>query len=261
MSYSVNWTTKVVTVPLADLTLISGSNYSLDVADFWIEMRRLEASPGDGLWAEQAIEYINTQVLSGITYSAIVKLVNGYTWKTDTTDKNIFLIGFNSNLLDTFIPGNGISVLANNSAGKISAEAGSGGATPQEIWEYDLSAFATAQESMLAIRSAAEGAETQATLAVSWALSADQYAQLANTNAIAATAQALNATNTAQASKDAIDNYAALATPLLTTVWKAHFNKRDWNKVTKILTLYDDDKSTPLQIFDTNADMSEITPQ
>lgn len=119
MSYSVNWTTKVITVPLTDLTLVSGSNYTLDTGDFWIEMRRLEASPSDGLWAEQAVEFVNTQVLSGITYSAIVKLINGYTWDTNTTNKNISLIGKNSNLLDTFIPGNGISVLANNAAGKI----------------------------------------------------------------------------------------------------------------------------------------------
>ena len=124
MAYSVNWTTKVVTVPLTDLTLVSGANYSLDSGDFWIEMRRLEASAGDGLWAIQVIEYVNTQILSGITYSAIVKMINGYTWDTDTTNKTISLLGFNNNLLDTFIPGSGISVLANNSAGKI--EVGSG---------------------------------------------------------------------------------------------------------------------------------------
>lgn len=121
MSYSVNWTTKVIDVPLGDLTLVSGSNYTLDTGDFWIEMRRLEASPSDGLWAEQAIEYVNTQVLSGITYSGIVKLINGYTWQVASTNKNVSLIGKNSNLLDFHIPGNGISILANNAAGKISS--------------------------------------------------------------------------------------------------------------------------------------------
>lgn len=136
MAYSVNWTTKVVTVPLADMTLISGSNYSLDAGDFWIEMRRLEASPGDGLWAEQVIEYVNTQLLSGITYSAIVKMINGYTWDTDTTNKNISLLGFNNNLLDTFIPGSGISVLANNAAGKI--ETGSGLSAAQDLRLSDV---------------------------------------------------------------------------------------------------------------------------
>jgi hypothetical protein len=119
MSYSVNWTTRVVTIPLADMTLVSGSNYSLNTDDVWLELRRLEALPAEGLWAEQTIEYVNTQILSGITYSAIVKMINGYTWDTDTTNKTISLLGFNSNLLDTFIPGSGVSVLANNSGGLI----------------------------------------------------------------------------------------------------------------------------------------------
>ena len=124
MSYSVNWTTKVVTIPLSDLTLVSGSNYSLDASDVWIELRRLEASPGDGLWADQIAEFVNTQVLSGLPYSAILKMINGYTWDTNTTNKTISLLGINNNLLDVFIPGNGISVLANNSAGKITTGSG-----------------------------------------------------------------------------------------------------------------------------------------
>jgi hypothetical protein len=124
MAYSVNWATKVVTIPLADLTLVSGSNYSLDASDVWIELRRLEAAPGDGLWAEQIAEFVNTQTLSGLPYSAILKMINGYTWDTDTTNKTISLLGINNNLLDVFIPGNGISVLANNSAGKITTGSG-----------------------------------------------------------------------------------------------------------------------------------------
>jgi len=155
MSYSVNWATKVITVPLADLTLISGSNYSLNTGDFWIEMRRLEASPSDGLWAEQTTEYVNTQLLSGITYSAIVKLINGYTWDTDTTDKNIFLVGFNSNLLDVFIPGDGISVLANNSGGKIDA---GGGAAAADVWNYPFGTGNTAEEEVTKARKNAASA-------------------------------------------------------------------------------------------------------
>jgi len=138
MAYSVNWTTKVITIPLTDLTLVSGSNYTLDVEDFWIEARRLEASPGDGLWAEQIVEFVNTQTLSGIVYSAIVKVINGYTWNTNTTNKNISLIGKNSNLLDVFIPGDGISVLANNSAGKITISEGGGSTVWSESEKDDI---------------------------------------------------------------------------------------------------------------------------
>ena len=127
MSYTVDWTTRVILVPLGDLTLVSGVNYTLDTSDFWIEMRRLEASPSDGLSAIQAIEFINTQILSGISYSAIVKLINGYTWRIDSSNINVSLIGKNSNLLDAHIPGNGISILANNSGGKIEVSTGGAG--------------------------------------------------------------------------------------------------------------------------------------
>ena len=47
----------------------------------------------------------------------------------------------------------------------------------------------------------------------------------------------------------------------LQDVHKAHFNKRHWDKVGDTITLYDDDGVTPLKVFNTNADMSDITPQ
>lgn len=128
MSYTPNWTTKVFTIPLGDLTFVSGVNYTLDADDFWIEIRRLEASAANngGLYAEQALEFVNTQTLSGITYSAIVKLINSYTWEIDASNIIVSLLGINSNLLDTFVPANGVSVLANNSAGKQIISTGSG---------------------------------------------------------------------------------------------------------------------------------------
>jgi hypothetical protein len=144
MSYSVNWTTRVVTIPLADMTLISGTNYSLNTDDVWLEMRRLEALPTEGLWVEQSIEYVNTQILSGITYSAIVKMINGFTWDTDTTNKTISLLGFNSNLLDTFIPGSGVSVLANNSGGLIINQG-------QSLGQVDLDNIADAVWNMVIV--------------------------------------------------------------------------------------------------------------
>lgn len=47
----------------------------------------------------------------------------------------------------------------------------------------------------------------------------------------------------------------------LQEVHKAHFNKRVWDKVEKIITLYEDDGVTILYQFDTNDDMSIITPR
>jgi len=42
---------------------------------------------------------------------------------------------------------------------------------------------------------------------------------------------------------------------------KAHFNRRKWDKVADTVTLYADDGVTPLYVFDTDDDMSELTPQ
>lgn len=120
MAYSVDWIAKVITVPVTDLTLVSGVNYTFDTEAFWREVRRLEWEFSEGLWAPQAIDYVDSQLLSGLVYSPIVKLINGYTWQTDGSNINISLIGYNSNLLDFFNPGSGVSVLANNSAGKTS---------------------------------------------------------------------------------------------------------------------------------------------
>lgn len=137
MAYTVNWNTKVISIPLGDLTLISGVNYSLDALDFWIEVRRLEASPVDGLWAKQALDYVNSQLLSGITYVPIVKLINGYTWDIASSNINVSIIGANSNLLDFYTPANGISVLANNSAGnQITSGAVAANVLAAAVWDH-----------------------------------------------------------------------------------------------------------------------------
>jgi len=48
---------------------------------------------------------------------------------------------------------------------------------------------------------------------------------------------------------------------LLTQIHQSQFNKRQWNKVNNTITIYDADGTTPLYVFDTNSDLSEITPQ
>jgi len=140
MSFTPNWATKVFTIPIGDLTFVSGVNYTLDADDVWIEIRRLEASAANngGLYAEQALEFINTQTLSGLPYSAIVKLINGYTWEVDASNIIVSLLGKNSNLLDTFVPANGVSVLANNSAGKIETGSGLDAGQDQKLTDIDL---------------------------------------------------------------------------------------------------------------------------
>ncbi len=47
----------------------------------------------------------------------------------------------------------------------------------------------------------------------------------------------------------------------LEAIHKAHMNRRGRNPTTRVITVYDDDGTTPFAEFDSAADMSEITPR
>ena len=47
----------------------------------------------------------------------------------------------------------------------------------------------------------------------------------------------------------------------VTETHQANFNKRSWDKLNNTITIYDDDNTTVLHTFDTNSDLSNITPQ
>jgi hypothetical protein len=135
MAYSVDWIARVITIPQGDLTLISGNNYSLDMLDVHIEVRRLESEFTEGLWAPDVLNHYPTVTLSGIPKSPTIEFTNSYTVQFGGSNYNVSLTGPDTNLLDVLIPGNGISVLANNSVGKQTVAGGSG-ASAQEVWDY-----------------------------------------------------------------------------------------------------------------------------
>lgn len=47
----------------------------------------------------------------------------------------------------------------------------------------------------------------------------------------------------------------------LTKIEQSIFNRRTWDKNGNTITIYDADNVTPLYVFDTNSDLSDITPQ
>lgn len=125
MAYSVNWLTKVISIPSADLTLVSGTRYQLTMSDFLSEIRRLEWSFSDGLWAEQILEHTNAKTLAGATYAPFDEIINGYTIQFTGAATRVDLIGSNNNLIDVLIP-TGVAVVPSNSAGLQTVVSGSG---------------------------------------------------------------------------------------------------------------------------------------
>ncbi|RLB68406.1 MAG: hypothetical protein DRH08_01035 [Deltaproteobacteria bacterium] len=126
MSYSVNWITKVVSVPTSDLTLVSGNHYRLDLNVFRIELRRLESDFTEGLWAVQTLEHSNTRFdFAGVDYAPFDKIINGYTVEFSGSVERVDLIGSNNNIVDV-LNYTGVSVVPSNSAGLQVVTSGSG---------------------------------------------------------------------------------------------------------------------------------------
>lgn len=126
MSYTVNWITKIISVPTADLTLVSGTRYSLDMSDFLAEIRRLEWEFSGGLWAPPILIHDNTKVdFAGVDYAPFDDMLNGYTVEFLGAATRVDLLGSNNNIVDVLVD-NGVSVVPSNSAGLQIVSVGSG---------------------------------------------------------------------------------------------------------------------------------------
>lgn len=124
MAVTINWNTKVISVPKADLTLVQASPteiYELNLNWFRMQLKDLEDS-------EEGIVFLdthrhNTEVtLGGLTYARVVEIINGYTVTFEDGQYAVNLVGANSNVGDV-INVNQVSVRSYNSAGLISNSA------------------------------------------------------------------------------------------------------------------------------------------
>jgi hypothetical protein len=125
MAISINWSTRVITVPQADLTLVSGTLYELDVDTFRLSLRDIE----DG---EEGAAFVPTHThstavtLSGVTYARTVEIINGYTITFEDTGSpyTVRMTGANHNLADVTNYTSEVSLIVGNSAGLIVAGSG-----------------------------------------------------------------------------------------------------------------------------------------
>lgn len=128
MAYSVNWATKVVTIPKVDLTVASLSPeiYTLDLIAFWAAIHDIQDGPG---MPYRDIMRSNAPVsLSGVTYARSVEVINGYRIEFEDGEYQVNLTNANNNILDTRVQNN-VSVNASNSAGLVVGGGSGGGLT------------------------------------------------------------------------------------------------------------------------------------
>ena len=115
MAISVDWQTKVITVPQADLTLVSGSNYELDLNTFRLALKALEDDE-EGIPFPTTHNH-NTEVeVAGITLARVIEIINGYTVTFEDGAYSVTLTNANSNVFDVTNP-NTVNVRTVLSAG------------------------------------------------------------------------------------------------------------------------------------------------
>jgi hypothetical protein len=124
MAISINWSTKIISVPKSYLTLVSGSVYELDTDQFRLDLKALEDD-------EVGIPHLDTHrhntevVLAGVTYSRFIEFINGYTITFEDDQYAVNLVGSNNNISDVTNV-NQVSIRSQNSAGLITVTSGSG---------------------------------------------------------------------------------------------------------------------------------------
>ncbi len=118
MAVSINWPTGVISVPKADMTLVSSTPFEireLDINVFRLALKNLEDDDVGQVWATTH-NHNTTVSVGGVTLARVIQIINGYTITFENGSYAVNLIGANSNIGDV-INLNTVSVRASNSAG------------------------------------------------------------------------------------------------------------------------------------------------
>jgi len=122
MALSLDPATKVITIPQADLNLISGDLYELDTDQFRKDVMDLLASE-NYIWMEDAYTHNTEVTVAGETYARTIEFINGYSITFENNTYSVILRGSNNNIFDVeagiLNPSGNVTVIPTNSAGLI----------------------------------------------------------------------------------------------------------------------------------------------
>lgn len=124
MAIFIDWGTKIIHVPQADLTPLGGSTYQLDVNDLRLTLKDLEDDE-EGMAFVLTHNHVPPLTLAGIQFARVVEIVNGYTIQFEDGQYGVNIVGGNSNIADVLVR-NQVSVNTANSAGLIVTSGGGG---------------------------------------------------------------------------------------------------------------------------------------
>jgi hypothetical protein len=136
MAITINWSTKVISVPQGDLTFISGTLYELDTETQFRQPINAIMASEEGMPFVDPISHNTEVTVAGITYARFIEVINGYSVQfTPDAQWTVRLAGSNNNIFDVengILVQNQVQVIPNNSAGLQVVETGISGLTSSE---------------------------------------------------------------------------------------------------------------------------------
>ncbi len=130
MALSINPATKVISVPQADLTLVSGTIYTMDTENYFRANLMALMDDEDYIWLPDAFRHNTEVTVAGTTYARTIEIINGFTVEfTPNSQWTVVLEGSNNNIFDVIggvLVQNQVQVIPTNSAGLIVAPSSGG---------------------------------------------------------------------------------------------------------------------------------------
>lgn len=160
MALSLNPATKLITVPQADLTFVSGSLYELDTNAFRKNVMALLASE-NYIWMPDAFSHNGEVTVAGTTFARTLEFINGYSIQFEDTGLaySVRLVGSNNNIFDVengiLTPTDKVTVISTNSGGLIAGSLSA--ADVQLLFDFVLEGSETFAETLRLIRAEAAG--------------------------------------------------------------------------------------------------------
>jgi hypothetical protein len=124
MEVSIDWGTKVIYIPRADLTLVQSvptEIREMDLDWFRFQLKGLEDDP-EGMPFPDTHRHNTEATVAGLTLARVIEIINGYSITFEDGQYAVNLVGANSNVGDV-VNVNQVSVRSFNSAGLISSPA------------------------------------------------------------------------------------------------------------------------------------------
>jgi hypothetical protein len=135
MAISVDYRTKVITIPQSYLTLVSGTLYELDTDAFRLDLADIQDSE-EGIWADTMFVHNTEVTVAGTTFARTIEIINGYSIEFEDGSYSVRLAGSNNNIFDVengILVQNSVQVIAQNSGGLIVTSSASLSPTQQQI--------------------------------------------------------------------------------------------------------------------------------